>query len=79
LNYNQGNYSVNEQGEISFESLKDLTHFSIDNFHLEEILREQIGEGQYTYADAISIIQGFNLYNPYNKEYMATMTPIKGD
>lgn len=63
-----------ENGQITFKSLRRIT----DGLDLSaerelEMLNKDIGEGYYSYADAMSKLQGFNRNSQYNDKYMATI------
>lgn len=75
----QDKVNYDENGEITFRSLKNLTHLDIGNEALLKTLNKDAQAGEYDYDRAVVLMNQFNSDNPYNKEYMATITPSSGD
>ena len=67
-----------ENGEVTFESLKKVTKLSIDKHNLLKTLIKDIDGGVKEYDEAITSLQGFNLTSPYRDKYMATIVPMEG-
>lgn len=66
-----------ENDEVTFESLKDVTKLSIDKDRLIKTLIKDINGGIKEYDEAVTSLQGFNLTNPYRDKYMATIIPTE--
>ena len=66
-----------ENGEITFDSYKEIVGME-EGGKLLETLNKDIEAGVYTYSEAIGKLQAFNRNNPFNKSYMATLTPQGG-
>lgn len=66
-----------ENGQISFKSLRKVTGgLKLTEEKELQMLNKNIGNGTYSYEDAMSKLQPFNRTSPYNDKYMAT---IKSD
>lgn len=63
-----------ENGEITFKSYKEIAELP-DDPKLVEKLKSDLGTGSYSYGEAVNRIQNFNLNNPYNNKYFATLVP----
>lgn len=68
--------TFDENGQITLKSLRRLTD-GLDLGAEKELdmLNRDIGEGMYSYEDAMSKLQVFNRTSQYNDKYMATVTP----
>jgi hypothetical protein len=73
----KGRIEFDENGEATFKSYKEVVQLKEKNSLLER-LNKDVDSGIYTYKEAIGKLQFFNRNNPYNKEYMATLTYDKG-
>lgn len=78
LNKVRDKADFDENGEITFNSLRKLSKLNIKEEKLIATLNEDIGAGTYTYDDAITKLQNFNRSSQFNKDYMAMITPDKG-
>lgn len=63
-----------ENGEITFTSLRKLAHLNISKDSIINTLNKDIKSGVYNYQDAITRLQSFNRNSQFNKEYMATIS-----
>lgn len=66
-----------ENGEVTFSSLRKLLNLDIKEEKIIEVLNKEIGSGEKQYKEAISLISGFNQTNPFNDDYMAVMGPVE--
>jgi hypothetical protein len=62
-----------ENGEITFNSLRKLARINIKTDRILETLNKDIGAGVYTYDEAIVKLQSFNRNSQFKKEFMATV------
>ena len=62
-----------ENGEITFSSLKRLAKINVKQERELEVLNKNIKAGVYSYEDAISKVVDFNRNNDLNDNYMATI------
>lgn len=71
--------TFDENGQITLKSLRRLTD-GLDLGAEKELdmLNKDIGEGMYSYEDAMSKLQVFNRTSQYNDKYMATVIPDSG-
>ena len=65
-----------ENGEITFKSLKEVANIEINKNELIIALNKNLGSGIYEYDEAITKLMDFNRNSPYNNKYMATITSI---
>lgn len=72
---NNENFGVDENGEITFKSLKELARIDFETDKLIETLNKDIHSGNYSYEDAIKKIQYFNENNLFSDKTLATMIP----
>lgn len=72
----QDKADFDENGEITFQSLRKLAKLNIKEEKLLVSLNKDIKAGNYTYTEAIHKLQEFNRNSQFKKEYMAT---IKSD
>ena len=77
LNRNANKVKYDENGEITFQSLKNLVSLNIEEEKLFAELNKELGTGTYGYYEAMSRINSFNSNNEYNDEYMAIMNPVE--
>ena len=68
-------FQTDENGEITLSSFIELTHFSVEDEKLLEVLKKDIGEGIYSYNKALEIVGEFNKNNPWKGSVLATMYP----
>lgn len=78
LRANADHIEYDENGEITFKSLKKLVSLDISSEKILEQLNKDIGSGEYEYEEAVSLMNNFNRSNPYNDEYMATISTVEG-
>lgn len=67
-----------ENGEITFKSLKNLVSLDISSEKIINQLNKDIGSGEHGYGEAVSLMTSFNNNSPYNDEYMATISTVEG-
>ena len=60
-------------GEITFQSLRQLTKLKLSDEKIKQTLNKDIGAGVYDYNEAVSKLQSFNRASQYNDKYMATI------
>lgn len=77
LDLNQDKVKYDENGEITFKSLKDIVSFNLPEEKLIAKLNSDLGAGEVEYNKAISLMKGFNSTNPYNDKFMATISNVK--
>lgn len=68
-------FQTDENGEITFNSLRYLAKIDIESDKLLQVLNEDIGEGEYSYDEALKRIQNFNDNNVFSDKVIATMFP----
>lgn len=68
-------YKEDENGEITFDSLRVLSKMDLDNDRLISTLNKDIHAGNYSYEDALKKVQYFNENNKFSESVMATMVP----
>lgn len=64
---------LDENGEITLNSLKKVTNFSVAKSQLLNTLNDDIKTGNYEYSEAMSKLQSFNRNNEFNDDYLATI------
>ena len=62
-----------ENGEITFQSLRELSEMNIEDEKVKSILNNDIGAGTYEYSEAMPRLQSFNRNHAYNDKYLATI------
>lgn len=62
-----------ENGEITFESLRRLANLQIDEDAFLKALNKEVGAGTYDYDEAMTRMVSFNRGSSYKKIYMATI------
>lgn len=67
-----------ENGEITFNSLRKLANINVNQERLIANLNKEIGAGVYPYDEAITKVLDFNRNSSFNEDYMATITLSKG-
>lgn len=70
--------SYDENGEVTFKSLKNLTKFDINKEKLLVTLNRDLGAGTLEYQTAMDRLQNFNRNSQYSDEYMATVEEADG-
>lgn len=73
----QESAKFDENGEITFQSLRKLAKIDINKDKILNILNKDIGSGTYDYEEAISKLQSFNRNSQFHDEFMATIISIK--
>ena len=62
-----------DNGEITFQSLRNLAKIDLGTEKVKRTLNADIGAGTYEYSEAVPRLQTFNRSNPYNDRYLATL------
>ena len=62
-----------QNGEITFQSLRKLANINIGEDKELNTLNKDIGAGTYEYSEAMGRLQSFNRQSQYNDKYMATV------
>ena len=78
LRANARHIEYDENGEITFKSLKNLVSLDISSEKIINQLNRDIGSGEHEYGEAVSLMTSFNNNSPYNDEYMATISTVEG-
>lgn len=73
----QGSAKFDENGEITFQSLRSLAKLNVDKDTLINTLNKDINSGIYDYEEAVNRLQSFNRNSQFNNEFMATITSTK--
>ena len=73
----QESAKFDENGEITFQSLRKLAKLNVKKDTLLNTLNKDINSGVYDYEDAITRLQSFNRNSQFNNEFMATITSTK--
>ena len=68
-------FQTDENGEITFKSLRSLAKMDLETDKIVQVLNQDIGEGEYTYEEALRRIQEFNENNSWSDKMLATMIP----
>ena len=68
-------FQTDENGEITFKSLRHIAKIDIESDKLLQVLNKDIGEGEYSYDEALKRIQDFNDNNTFSDQVIATMFP----
>lgn len=69
----QGSAKFDENGEITFQSLRKLAKLNVEKDSLLNILNKDINSGIYDYEEAVTRLQSFNRNSQFNDEFMATI------
>lgn len=72
-------FEVDENGEITFKSLKNIAKMNLERDKLIETLNKDIHSGNYSYDEALKKIQYFNENNMFSDITLATMVPSGND
>lgn len=70
-------FQTDENGEITFKSLRALAELDFETDKLLQILNKDLGEGVYSYDEALRRIQAFNENNDFPDRVLATMVSSK--
>lgn len=65
--------NFDENGEITFASLRKLANINVSQEQLISTLNKQIGSGTYEYPQAIAKLQSFNRNSQFKDDFMATI------
>ena len=68
-------FQVDENGEITFKSLRSLAKMDLETDKVLQILNKDIGEGEYSYDEAVGKVRYFNENNSWSDKMLATMIP----
>lgn len=68
-----------ENGEITFNSLRKLAKIDVEEEKLLATLNKEVGAGVHEYNDAIARITNFNRSSGFKDDYIATITPKEGN
>lgn len=68
-------YEEDENGEITFKSLKKLANIDLETDKLIDTLNKDIHSGKYNYEDALKKVQYFNENSMFSDKVLATMVP----
>ena len=69
----QGSAKFDENGEITFQSLRSLAKLNVDKDILINTLNRDVNSGTYDYVEAVNRLQSFNRNSQFNNEFMATI------
>lgn len=69
----QDKAKFDENGEITFQSLRKLAKLNVDKDILINALNRDINSGTYDYVEAVNRLQSFNRNSQFNNEFMATI------
>lgn len=76
LDSNRDSLDYDENGEVTFRSLKSSVELGLDRNKVLEGLNRDLGSGEHDYGKAVSLVSTFNSTSQYNDEYMAVMSPV---
>lgn len=68
-------FQTDENGEITFKSLRSLAKMDLETDKVIKVLNKDIGEGEYSYEEALNRITEFNENNSWSDKMLATMIP----
>lgn len=68
-------FQTDENGEITFSALRTIAKMDIESDKLMQVLNKDIGEGEYSYDEALRRIENFNANNIFSDQVIATMFP----
>lgn len=74
LNEVKGKAKYDENGEITFESLRQLSNMNLSEEELIAKLDKEIGAGTMDYQQAIAKVKEFNANSQFNDRFLATAT-----
>ena len=69
-------FQTDENGEITFNALRRIAKMDIETDKLMQVLNKDIGEGEYSYDEALRRVQLFNDSNSFSDKALATMFPL---
>lgn len=67
-----------KNGEITFQSLRQLTKLNLNSENIKQTLNKDIKSGVYDYNEALPRLQSFNRNSEYNDKYLATIINKEG-
>lgn len=70
---NKEEYREDENGEITFNSLRKLTGMNVEQEKLLTQLNKDLGAGVYEYNNAVAKLSNFNRESQFKEDYMATI------
>ena len=73
LNKVRDKAKFDENGEITFASLRKLANINVSQEKLLSNLNKQLGSGTYQYQQAMARLQSFNRNSQFKDEFMATI------
>ena len=73
LNKVRDKAEFDENGEITFQSLRKLAKLNIKETQIVSALNKELGSGVFNYDEAIGKLSSFNRNSSYRKSYMATI------
>ena len=68
-------FKTDENGEITFGSLKAIAKIDFDEDKAIQILNKDLGTGIYSYDEALRRIENFNEHNDFSDKFLATLVP----
>lgn len=77
LKANSSQVVYDENGEITFKSLKNIVSLDLKEEKVLEQLNKDLGFGEHSYEEAISLMTSFNNTSEYNDRYMATISNVE--
>ena len=77
LKANASQVVYDENGEITFKSLKNIVSLDLKEEKVIEQLNKDLKFGEHTYEEAISLMTSFNNTSEYNDKYMATISNVE--
>lgn len=76
LNKVRDKAEFDENGEITFNSLRKLAKINLEQEKLLATLNDDIKAGEYSYQDAVAKLQNFNRTSDFRQDYMATIQQV---
>lgn len=67
-----------KNGEITFQSLRQLSKLNLNSENIKQTLNRDINSGVYSYNEALPRLQSFNRNSEYNDKYLATIINKEG-
>lgn len=77
LKTNASQVVYDENGEITFKSLKNIISLDLKEEKILEQLNKDLKFGEQSYEEAISLMTSFNNTSEYNDKYMATISNVE--
>lgn len=72
----EDNAEFDDNGEMTFQSLKNLSNLNIEKEKEIAILNKELGVGEYSYEEGMAKLQNFNKNSPYNDKYLGTISSL---